>query len=121
MWPRIAFEDEVPLQLMHYSYIGSTLWVADYWSQARTNINLLPLDGFGWIVNGNVISVEWDSPENIRQVKNRVTFLTHGCNCKTGCTTLRCKCVKSGRQYGPGCGCCHCQNKSREGSYVYKF
>ena len=38
-------------------------------------------------LNGNVKSVEWDSPENIRQVKNRVAFLTHGCNCKTGCTT----------------------------------
>ena len=122
MWPRIAFESISPsIHALQLHWLR-TLWVADYWSQAtRANINLLPLDSFGWMVNGNVISVEWDSPENIRQLKNRVAFLTHGCNCKTGCTTLLCKCVKSGHQCGPGCGCCQCQNQSREGSYVYKF
>ena len=120
VWPRIAFEDQLPpsIDALQLHWLR-TLWVADYWSQAtRTNIYLLPLDSFGWMVNGNVISVEWDSPENIRQVKNRAAFLTHGCNCKTGCTTLRCKCVKSGRQCGPGCGCCQCQNQSREGMYT---
>ena len=37
-----------------------TLWVADYWSQATgTNVNLLPLDNFGWVIYGNVTVLSW--------------------------------------------------------------
>ena len=119
VWPRISFEDSLPpshdaLQL-HWL---RTTWVVDYWSQAtRTTMILLPLDAFGWNTQGTKLSVEWDSPDNIERVKNRVAFLLHGCKCRTGCTTLRCKCLKVGRQCGPGCACLQCQNrlKDREG------
>ena len=92
-----------------------TTWVVDYWDQAtKTNINLLPLDGFGWKINDSKISIEWDSPENIQQVRNRVAFLTHGCKCKTGCITKRCKCFSAERPCGPGCGYSQCKNVSGE-------
>ena len=45
--------------------------------------------------------------KNIEQVWNRVEFLTHGCSCKTGCMTRRCKCVKAVQQCGPGCSYSH--------------
>ena len=116
VWSRISFEDHLPpsLDALHLHWLRTT-WVTDYWSQAtKTTIHLLPIDGFGWRVQGTTIAIEWDSPENIQQVKNRVAFLTHGCNCTKGCTTKRCKCIKAGRQCGPGCSCSGCQNGSGE-------
>lgn len=40
----------------------------------------------------------------------RVQFVLHGCKCKSGCTTRRCKCKKEGRTCGPGCQCISCKN-----------
>lgn len=118
VWPRISFEDSLPPshEALELHWLRTT-WVVDYWSQAtRTNMILLPLDGFGWKTQGTTISVEWDSPDNIEKVRNRVAFLLHGCKCKTGCATLRCKCLKACRPCGPGCGCLQCQN--REGNSI---
>ena len=84
-------------------------------------LTLLPMDWFGWVIErGNVLRVEWDSQENLERTRNSVAFLIHGCGCKTGCRTAKCKCVKAGRLCGPGCACnkgAECQNKSTsEGS-----
>ena len=117
VWPRISFEDSLPPshEALHLHWLRTT-WVADYWSQAtQTNMILLPLDAFGWKTQGTDISVEWDSPDNIEKVRNRVAFLLHGCKCKTGCGTLRCKCLKASRPCGPGCSCLQCQNMPQEG------
>ena len=117
VWERISFEDQLPpsAEALELHWLR-TIWVVDYWSQAcHSSITLLPLDCFGWQINGSKVVVEWDSPDNIQQVRNRVAFLTHGCGCKTGCATARCKCVKTGRQCGPGCGCSphsECQNRN---------
>ncbi len=32
------------------------------------------------------------------------------CNCKTGCTSRRCSCLKNGEPCGPECGCRGCKN-----------
>ena len=34
----------------------------------------------------------------------------HRCNCKTGCQTYRCKCLKNHEPCGESCGCTNCQN-----------
>ena len=67
----------------------------------------------GWVTENGKVQVDWDSPENLEKTRESVAFLTHGCGCKTGCSTARCKCVKMGRLCGPGCTCSRtmeCQN-----------
>ena len=117
VWERISFEDQLPpsIEALELHWMR-TLWVIDYWNQAcQSSITLLPLEWFGWQVQDGVVSAEWDSPENIHEVRSRVAFLTHGCSCKMGCKSWRCKCVKAGQQCGPGCSCNHhseCQNRN---------
>ena len=123
IWERITFEDQLPPNMdalkLHWL---RTLWVIDYWRQAHLNtLVLLPMEWFGWSIEGSDIHVEWDSPQNLQQTRNSVAFLTHGCACKTGCSTGKCKCVKTRRLCGPGCACSkgsECQNKgdSHEGN-----
>ena len=36
--------------------------------------------------------------------------MTKGCNCKTGCRTARCGCVKRNGKCGAGCNCQNCCN-----------
>ena len=95
-------EDQLPpsTQTLRLHWLR-TLWVVEYWSQAcQSQMSLLPLQWFGWRLQSDAVSVEWDSEENVEQVRQRVSFLTHGCSCKTGCSTRRCKCVKAGQRYG---------------------
>ena len=115
---KVSFEDHLPPTVealnLHWH---RTEWVIDYWDQStKTSITPLPPQCFGWAVDkDNNITVEWDTLDNIQQVKSTVAFLIHGCNCKKGCKTSRCKCVKAGRQCGPGCGCgqgLSCQNSN---------
>jgi len=34
----------------------------------------------------------------------------HQCNCKTGCASYRCACLKNGEPCNEGCGCVDCRN-----------
>ena len=116
IWERIPFEEHLPpsFEALNLHWLRS-LWVIDYWRQANQNtMTLLPMDWFGWVITSGQLQLEWDSPENIQRTRNSVAFLTHGCGCKTGCRTCRCKCVKAGQHCGPGCGCSRteCQNKA---------
>ena len=63
------------------------------------------------MTNGE-IQVEWDSEENIKDVRSRVKLLTTGCQCVTGCDTKRCGCRKNGKLCSAGCNCKNCQNAS---------
>ncbi len=58
----------------------------------------------------NTLTIDWDSENNVTNVKERVALIRKGCNCKTGCSTARCKCKKSNFQCGPGCKCLGCTN-----------
>ena len=116
VWERISFEDQLPpsIEALELHWLR-TLWVSDYWQQACQNtMSLLPLQWFGWNTDGETVTVEWESEENKVKIRTRVAFLTHGCGCKTGCTTKRCKCKKEGHLCGPGCVCTHCQNLETE-------
>ena len=82
------------------------------------------MEWFGWVIDTATVKVEWDSQENLEHTRDSVAFLIHGCGCKTGCSTARCKCVKAGRLRGPGCACSKgldCQNKSRSEGKHYCY
>jgi len=71
---------------------------------------LAPLDGNGWVLENGVLSIFWDTPENMQKVKQRVRLLMNGCGCKSGCRTRRCSCKKRNSVCGAGCRCVHCEN-----------
>ena len=82
------------------------------WRQAnRNNIEYPPLDMYGWkLTDTGTLLIDWDSEENMTEVRTRVALIRKGCGCKTGCMTARCKCKKSGNHCGPGCTCLGCCN-----------
>uniref|UniRef100_A0A1X7UEF8 Tesmin/TSO1-like CXC domain-containing protein n=1 Tax=Amphimedon queenslandica TaxID=400682 RepID=A0A1X7UEF8_AMPQE len=50
---------------------------------------------FGWVIDDDDrVTVDWDSCENMKAVKNTVSFPSKGCPCQTGCQTKRCRCIK---------------------------
>lgn len=87
-------------------------WVLSVWRQANSNnINYSPLNGHGWKqVNSNTLEIDWDSEDNITEVRTRVAFIKKGCGCKMGCVTNRCKCKRNNNHCGPGCACQSCGN-----------
>ena len=68
------------------------------------------LSEHGWFREQDCLKVVWDSPENLQKVQRTVDFLIQGCQCKTGCTTLRCGCTKENIRCGPSCHCINCKN-----------
>ena len=69
---------------------------------------LLQLGGdveqYGWKLTSGQLEIDWDSDENIKHIQEKVRLLLRGCTCKTGCTSNRCKCKKSGNYCClPGC------------------
>ena len=120
IWERIIYEEYLPpsIEALKLHWLR-TIWVVGYWRQATSNeMVLLPEEWFGWKMKENKLIIEWDTDSNLQCVKERVAFLTHGCGCKIGCDTGRCKCFKSHNRCGPGCNCSNCQNHD-EGSYSY--
>lgn len=112
VWERIEFEDELPPSVEAlWRHWLRTCWVSHYWSMAtRNRYNILDITLFGWKLHDGEIEVDWDHPQNVTRVRERVQLLLHGCGCKRGCSTRRCSCVKSGKKCGPGCTCCNCVN-----------
>lgn len=51
----------------------------------------------------------WDTATNLQEIRRRVTYLTQGCKCRTGCDTHRCKCRKGGLRCGPSCRSINCR------------
>ena len=87
-------------------------WIIDMWQQADKNQMMLrSLQGNGWkIIDQATLEIDWDSKENVETVRHRVALLTKGCNCKTGCRTARCGCVKRNGKCGAECNCQNCCN-----------
>ncbi len=71
---------------------------------------LKPLHGNGWTQTNEEVQIDWDSPNNMEQIRHRVALMRKGCTCKTGCRTARCECVKRDAGCGPGCTCLNCCN-----------
>ena len=118
VWPRIYFENKLipSLEALQRHY-HRAMWVINYWRQAANNsMDLLPPQYNGWKMTETGLQVDWDSDENIQQIKQHVDFLLHGCKCKSSkCTAKQCKCVKNGQLCGPGCECKGCLNNQHTG------
>ena len=86
--------------------------MSSIWRQATFNTIAYPsLETFGWKQpDQQTLTIDWDSESNITHIRERVAFIRKGCSCKTGCSSRRCKCKKSGYQCGPGCKCIGCTN-----------
>ena len=118
VWTRVTFEDDLPpsIEALERHWLRS-IWVLHYWEQScNNNVTLLPIDYFGWTVTEEKLMVDWDSDDNIMAIRKRVSFLTKGCGCKTGCSTKKCKCLKNDMPCGPGCSCQTCENP-KNGKY----
>ena len=111
MWTRIEFEDELPPSFEAlWRHWLRTCWVSNFRQQASSNqYRLLDITQFGWKVADNKLAVDWDAPENVVSIRERVDLL-RGCSCKKGCKTNRCSCRKAGRTCGPRCACYNCEN-----------
>ncbi|CAC5366906.1 unnamed protein product [Mytilus coruscus] len=106
MWERIQSEDNM-LPNSDALQLGwdRSCWVAKYWKQALDNsMHLDPIDKSGSIITNTIVSVVWDSDVNIDKVEKTIKWYTKGCSCKSGCTTNRCSCKKSGLSVGGYCG-----------------
>ena len=118
IWARIDFEDEMipSFEALRRHWLRS-IWVIDYWRQATNNeIVLRPVQQYGWKLTSGQLEIDWDSDENIRHIQEKVRLLLRGCTCKTGCTSNRCKCKKSGNCCMPGCKCINCKNLPNDSS-----
>ena len=113
IWIRIKYEEEmIPSDEALSRHWRRSCWVTMVWGQATHNtITYPPLNGNGWRQPDPVtLLIDWDSEDNICEVRKRVALIRKGCACKTGCRTGRCKCKINGSQCGPGCKCLNCQN-----------
>lgn len=90
------------------------LWVLGLWNSSTINEVELPgkhrvnhlvpfyvymnisyttaLTDYGWLKNGDKLEVQWDTPENVALAKQKVDYMLHGCECKTGCHSRHCGC-----------------------------
>jgi len=47
-------------------------------------MQLAAVTSYGWNIIDGILTMDWDSTENITAVNERVLLLTKGCKCKTG-------------------------------------
>uniref|UniRef100_A0A1X7VCY4 Uncharacterized protein n=1 Tax=Amphimedon queenslandica TaxID=400682 RepID=A0A1X7VCY4_AMPQE len=81
IWTRVTFEDDLPpsFEALQRHWLRS-IWVLNYWEQSYHNdVTLLPVNYFGWSINEDKITVDWESNENVMAIRKRVSFLTKGC------------------------------------------
>lgn len=113
IWSKIKYEEEmIPSSGALERHWMRSCWVVSVWRQATDNcITYPPLESNGWKQpDVNTLLIDWDSDENIAQVRSTVALIKKGCGCKTGCISARCKCKKAGKYCGPGCKCIRCCN-----------
>ncbi|CAG2215076.1 KIF4 [Mytilus edulis] len=82
-------------------------WVKLVWQQANQNLVHYPiLNDHGWKVDKNLLSIVWDSDENLEKISNNIKLWTAGCGCiKSNCSGNQCGCRKQRKSCGPGCKC----------------
>ena len=82
IWSRITYEEEmIPSDEALLRHWKRSCWVVTVWRQAACNqINYPPLDGNGWKnPTPSTLEVDWDSEENISNVRKRVALVKKGC------------------------------------------
>ena len=118
IWARVPFEDEMlPSAEALKLHRWRSVWVIHLWSQADKQL-VEPKDvtSSGWETQADsgVLKVVWDTAENIANIQERISLLTRGCGCKTGCCSKRCQCARKGQYCGPRCKCVQCCNIQSE-------
>ena len=82
------------------------MWINHMWSQALQNtVQLLPMDNYGWRINGDILEIVWDSEENIKKVDDQISYFLEGCGCSRSNCSRVCGCKRKERHCGPGCAC----------------
>ena len=88
-----------------YFHWKRTCWVLDMWGQADRNVTVLePVTEYGWTVEDRNHCITWDTDENMKTVRERVSLLLRGCKCVTGCKKKDTTCTE-------GCQCTNCENQ----------
>ena len=86
-------------------------WVIGMWKRADMNTMVLkPMTEFGWQIREQKLTIAWDSEENLKAIRERVSLLLHGCKCTTGCRTGQCTCRRKRKDCTEGCQCLNCTN-----------
>jgi hypothetical protein len=82
-------------------------WVNKVWQQAdKKNIAFPDPNLYGWVIEGGLLSIKWDSEFNYKKTDQYVHLWTEGCTCKKDkCQTKRCGCKRQDKSCGPGCLC----------------
>lgn len=118
-WEKVDSEDQVmPSNKALEYHWQRCCWVGELWQQADKQLVTAPsLTDHGYSVSDDgTIGVVWDSAQNQESVADLVGELLHGCKCKTGCKTKRCKCNKGNKKCGAGCECTNCANPHNAGN-----
>ena len=85
IWSRIQYEEDMipscDALLRHWK---RACWVSSVWSHSSSNhITYPPLQSFGWKQpDPNTLVIDWDSENNISQIKERVALIRKGCGCQ---------------------------------------
>ena len=105
VWPHAATEDQcVPSRRCQ--------WVLSVWRQAHlSSMNVPPLEGNGWAVDGDNVDVVWDTADGVQAAQDPLDTLRTGCRWRSGCMTRRCRCQQAGKVCTLVCKCCNCANK----------
>ena len=114
IWFRTKFENEVVASndalVLHWK---RACWVLHLWGQADSNnMSTAIVSDYGWKINNSVLTIKWDTDDNMKRIQERISSLVKGCKCVTGCTTNRCKCRKMAESCSAGCECINCNNTS---------
>ena len=77
VWQRIYFENKlIPSIEALQRHYKRAMWVVNYWRQAALNImDPLPPQYNGWKLSESGLEVEWDSEDNIKQIKRVASWL----------------------------------------------
>ena len=112
LWDGVQFENEIiPSNVALARHWKRTCWVIDMWHQADKNqVILQPIIQYGWQVNDDFFTFDWDSDENMKAITQHVEALLKGCRYKTGCRTQRCGCKAKGNECSEGCECTNYSN-----------
>ncbi|XP_071481651.1 uncharacterized protein [Diadema antillarum] len=114
---KVGYEDELlpSDEALRLHWLRSC-WVSSVWDSVKQEKFMYPdVRKYGFKVSNvegeTVVSMEWDSADNVRKIKENVLYLTRGCSCaKSKCLIRQCKCRKNSNFCGPGCRCRHCEN-----------
>ena len=81
VWECIDFENDLtPSWEALWRHWLRSGWIINMWSQAVQNhYTLLPLNEYGWHVDGEELTIDWDDPINMQKVTDTVSLLLKGC------------------------------------------